>query len=104
MMRTFVLKNVKCSGCAGTITKAMLQEFGEATIDLTRKPRTITLDITDENIDRFAAKLRSLGYPLESEELSLAENVTTTIKSFTSCAVGRADQVKEFMTPRKNTP
>ena len=97
MKRTFILQNVKCSGCAGTITKAMLKEFGEATIDLSKKPRTITLDIEDSQIEAFAQKVRSLGYPLINENLTLTETVTTTAMSFASCATGRADQVRNFL-------
>ena len=97
MERTFVLQNVKCSGCAGTITKAMLAEFGEATIDLSCKPRKITLAIADEKLAAFADKLRSLGYPLATEDLNFVETVTTTAKSFASCAVGRADQVRNLI-------
>ena len=34
-------------------------------------------------------KLRSLGYPLTTDELSGFEKATTTAKSFVSCAIGK---------------
>jgi hypothetical protein len=52
-------------------------------------PRKITLDIEEERIDELKLKLRSLGYPLTTDELSGFNKVATTAKSFVSCAVGK---------------
>lgn len=81
--------NVKCGGCANTLTTALKEEFGEVTVNLEVEPRQITLDIEEERMEELKLKLRGLGYPLTSDELSGFEKATTTAKSFVSCAVGK---------------
>ena len=91
MKQTFEVLNVKCGGCASTLTKSLKDEFGEVSVDLEVHPRKITLDIEDEKLDALKVKLRSLGYPLTTDELSGFENAATTAKSFVSCAIGKFD-------------
>jgi len=45
MQKVFKVKNVKCGGCAGTLKKFLLEEFGEVSINLEVEPREITLKI-----------------------------------------------------------
>ena len=94
MKQTFEVDNVKCGGCASTLKKSLVDEFGEVDVNLDVMPRQITLDIDDEKINQLAEKLKSIGYPLSSENLSSLENVSTKAKSFVSCAIGKIDQVK----------
>lgn len=89
MRQTFEVYNVKCGGCANTLTKSLKDEFGEVDVDLEVEPRKITLDIKDDKLEDLKVKLRSLGYPLTTDELSGFEKVTTTAKSFVSCAIGK---------------
>ncbi len=89
MKQSFEVHNVKCGGCANTLKKALKEEFGEVEVDLEKEPRVITLEIADEQQETLKLKLRSLGYPLVSDELSGFEKVTTTAKSFVSCAIGK---------------
>ncbi|HIP12644.1 MAG TPA: copper chaperone [Arcobacter sp.] len=91
MKRTLEVINVKCGGCAGTLKKALLEEFGEVEVNLDINPRQITLEVSDEDMDKLSLKLKSLGYPLSSENLNTIEKITTTAKSFVSCAVGKMD-------------
>ena len=91
MKQTFQVKNVKCGGCAGTLTKALLEEFGEVKVNLELEPREITLEIEDAKIEALKLALRKLGYPLVTDELSQFQTVTTTAKSFVSCAIGKMD-------------
>ena len=91
MKQTFEVKNVKCGGCAGTLKKSLLEEFGEVEVDLEVEPRKITLEIEEEQMEALKLKLRSLGYPLTTDELSTLQTVSTTAKSFVSCAVGKMD-------------
>ncbi|QKE28582.1 copper chaperone [Arcobacter acticola] len=91
MKQTFEVLNVKCGGCASTLTKSLKDEFGEVSVDLEVHPRKITLDIEDEKLDALKVKLRSLGYPLTTDELSGFEKAATTAKSFVSCAIGKFD-------------
>jgi copper chaperone len=94
MKQTFEVLNVKCGGCASTLTKSLKDEFGEVSVDLEVTPRKITLDIEDEKLETLKLKLRSLGYPLSTDELSGFEKAATTAKSFVSCAIGKFDVAK----------
>lgn len=89
MTKTLEVYNVKCGGCANTLTTALKDEFGEVTVDLEVNPRKITLDIDESRMEELTTKLRGLGYPLTTDELSSFEKATTTAKSFVSCAVGK---------------
>ena len=91
MKQTFEVKNVKCGGCAGTLTKSLLEEFGEVEVNLDVEPRQITLEIEEEQVEALKLKLRSLGYPLTTDELTTFQTVSTTAKSFVSCAIGKMD-------------
>jgi copper chaperone len=91
MKQTLEVLNVKCGGCASTLTKSLKDEFGEVNVDLEVQPRKITLDIEDEKLEALKVKLRSLGYPLTTDELSGFEKAATTAKSFVSCAIGKFD-------------
>lgn len=91
MKETFEVNNVKCGGCANTLIKALKDEFGTVEVDLEVFPRKITLDIEEDKKEALKVKLRSLGYPLVTDELSGFEKATTTAKSFVSCAIGKID-------------
>ena len=89
MRQTFEVLNVKCGGCANTLTKSLKEEFGDVEVNLDVNPRQITLDIEDSKKEDLKLKLRSLGYPLSNDELSGFQKATTTAKSFVSCAIGK---------------
>lgn len=89
MKQTFEVYNVKCSGCANTLINSLKEDFGEVSVDLNVNPRKITLEISEDKIEKLKIKLRNLGYPLSTDELSGIEKATTTAKSFVSCAIGK---------------
>ena len=91
MKQTFEVKNVKCGGCAGTLKKALLEEYGEVEVNLEVEPRQISLEIEEEQMEALKLKLRSLGYPLTTDELTTFQEVGITAKSFVSCAIGKMD-------------
>ena len=91
MKQTFEVLNVKCGGCAGTLTKALKDEFGDIQVNLDIEPRQITLNIEESKIQSLREKLISLGYPMSDEDLGTIQKITTTAKSFVSCAVGKMD-------------
>lgn len=91
MLCSFEVLNVKCSGCANTLTKTLTNEgFVVTHIDLNVVPRKVTLQC-DDNFDNQKLKiaLRRVGYPLADDELSALENVSAKAKSFVSCAIGK---------------
>ena len=89
MRQSFEVINVKCGGCANTLKSSLKEAFGEVEVDLEVEPRVITLDIEEENIPQLRAKLKKLGYPMSDEDLTKFENVSTTAKSYVSCAIGK---------------
>ena len=89
MRQTFQVNNVKCGGCASTLKKSLLDIFGEVEINLEVEPREITLEIDESQKEALKLKLRSLGYPLVTDELSTMQTFGTTAKSFVSCAIGK---------------
>lgn len=89
MPKSYEVLNVKCGGCANTLKKSLLEEFGEVEVNLEVEPRVITLELEDSQEENLKEKLRSLGYPLTTDELSTFQSATTTAKSFVSCAIGK---------------
>lgn len=89
MKKSYEVLNVKCAGCANTLKKSLLEEFGEVDVNLEVEPRVITLDIDEPREESLKTKLRSLGYPLITDNLTGFESTTTTAKSFVSCAIGK---------------
>jgi copper chaperone CopZ len=93
MKEIFEVKNVKCGGCANSLKKALLAEFGEVEVNLEVEPRKISVEMEGKEEEFLKEKLRSLGYPLVSDELSMFSTVSSTAKSFVSCAIGKLDTI-----------
>jgi copper chaperone CopZ len=91
MLETFEVANIRCGGCANTITKALNEAgFTEVSVDLSCEPRKVTAEIADEaQTALFKAILRSLGYPLTTDERGFGEDTILKAKSFVSCAIGK---------------
>ncbi len=80
-----IVGNLKCSGCANTITKELLKLPGMKTVEVDNDKDQIA--VSYEGLDRNAIteKLHSLGYPEATEENGLL----LQLKSFSSCMIGR---------------
>jgi len=91
MIAVFEVANVRCGGCANTITKALKEGgFEEVSVDLSCEPRKVTVEIADEaQLAQVQAILRSLGYPLITDERGFSEDTILKAKSFVSCALGK---------------
>lgn len=92
MLQRFKLLNVKCQGCAKTLKKSLLNDFGTVEVDLSVDPREIVLEISDDKIANLKAKCKSLGYPFADEDLDTIENISAKAKSFVSCAIGKMEK------------
>lgn len=95
MQQTFQVQNVKCGGCANTLSSKLQEEFGEVSVNLEVFPREITLDLEDKDLLRLREILKSIGYPMSDEDLGFMEENTLKAKSFVSCAVGKFELSKE---------
>ena len=96
MKKSFEVLNIKCEGCANSIKNALSSYFDFIEVDLTKKPRIVTVDIKEEKDEEELKRvLKTLGYPLIDEELSKAQEISLKTKSFISCAVGKFTLSKE---------
>ena len=83
-MTNLEVVNIKCGGCAKTITKA-LEELGCTNISVSPDTQKISFENGDEA--QVIQKLESLGYPLKDSEA--ATSLLKKAKSYASCAVGK---------------
>ena len=94
MIRTFEIRNVKCSGCARSL-KSKLKDFNEVYIDLSVTPRKLSLEIEDNQVNSLKEILRNSGYPVIDDELTRIEEITTLVSSYTSCMIGKIEEKLE---------
>lgn len=86
-----IVENIKCGGCAGTITKKLNQVFDTDSIAVNIAQGCINIDIDDSKHDELAKTLLELGYP-ETDSLQGLKSVKAKAKSFVSCAIGKMDK------------
>lgn len=86
MKTSIIVQNLKCGGCASTITNSLtsIQNISDISVDV--EESTITFNSLD-NDDALIVKekLKSLGYP----SIDDANSFTSKAKSFVSCATGK---------------
>lgn len=92
MKQSFEVMNVKCGGCAHTLTSSLEKEFGSIEVNLELEPRVITLDVKEEQIPLLRVKLKKLGYPMNDEDLSAFDSFSSNAKSYVSCAIGKINK------------
>ena len=85
------VENIKCGGCAGTITKKLSSAFDTENIDVNIEQGTISIDIDDSKREELAQVLLGLGYP-ETDSVHGLSSAKAKAKSFVSCAIGKMDQ------------
>ena len=81
---TIHVHNIKCGGCANSITQA-IAKFGtyqDIKVNVTDGMIELGHDASDD-LTALKAKLASMGYP--EDDPTMVQNV----KSFVSCAIGR---------------
>lgn len=87
MKQEIYIENLKCGGCANTVTKGLenIEGVSNVAVDVEKSLVTFT---SDENVtESVKAKLSNLGYPEVGDKNTLAHKA----KSFVSCAVGRVN-------------
>ena len=86
MKTTIEIQNLKCGGCANTITRRLseINDLSELTIN--NDNHTVSFNYEHENtLIKAKELLNNIGYPVVGDKNAL----TTKAKSFVSCAVGR---------------
>ena len=86
MKSTLEIQNLKCSGCANTITTRLSTLNNIDNVVVNNDNDTISFDYKeDSNLIEATELLSKLGYPIIGQNNPL----TKKAKSFVSCAVGR---------------
>ena len=85
------VENIKCGGCAGSITKKLVEAFDTETIEVNIEQGTISIDVEDARREDVTQVLLDLGYP-ETDSVHGFGSAKAKAKSFVSCAIGKMDQ------------
>ena len=82
------VENIKCGGCANSITSKLLELDGVSSVDVDIENGIVSADANEGMQEAIAASLLGMGYP-ETGTTEGLEAVGAKAKSFVSCAVGR---------------
>lgn len=86
MKSTLYIQNLKCGGCANTITKHLGVIPGVSKLQVQVEENAVIFDYTDESVlEEVKTLLQKLGYPENTAPNSLG----TKAKSYISCALGK---------------
>ena len=86
---TIIIDNLKCGGCANTVTKQLKSMDGVQNVTVDVETSTVVVE-KEEAITRvlLLEKLAKWGYP----EIGTS-NLVQKAKSYVSCAIGRLDEM-----------
>ncbi len=86
MRTSIIVQNLKCGGCANTITTKLSQLENVTNILVDTESSTVSfVAISSEDALLVKEKLKTLGYP----SIEDANGVLSKAKSFVSCATGK---------------
>jgi copper chaperone len=88
MKRSVNIDNLKCGGCATTITQSLSHLAGISNVDVDVDRSIVSFEANDRAFAAAKTKLDQLGYP-ESGTASGLHSAVATAKSYVSCAIGR---------------
>lgn len=85
-MTIIEIQNLKCGGCANTVTKGVrsIDGISEVSVDVETSEVTFQSN-SDESTEAVKVKLSRLGYP----EIDVDNTTLHKAKSFVSCATGK---------------
>jgi copper chaperone len=88
MEHVIEVENIRCGGCANTITNSLqkLEGVGSVSVDIENGRVTVTTAADDR--ERLVATLLKHGYPEKGSAEGL-EAAKAKAKSFVSCAIGK---------------
>jgi copper chaperone CopZ len=85
------VENIKCGGCASTISKKLTSIFNTNKIDINIEQGIVSIDIDNSKKDELVQVLLGLGYP-ENNSVYGFNSAKAKAKSFVSCAIGKIDK------------
>lgn len=96
MKTSFEIENLKCGGCANTITKALLSFEGLSNPNVDKEAETISFEFPEGfEIQPVKDKLAGLGYP-EKGTLTGLKKMGANAMSYVSCAIGKISNETEI--------
>ncbi|MDH5710914.1 MAG: heavy-metal-associated domain-containing protein [Gammaproteobacteria bacterium] len=93
MIYEISVENIKCGGCAGTITKKINEIEGVNSTNVEIETGLVKIDAVEGLRDTLVSNLLKLGYPETGTAAGMAA-AKAKAKSFVSCAVGRINADK----------
>lgn len=92
MTKTYEVLNIKCGGCASTVTDRLKGRFPDIKVDLEKEPRVVSATIASQEDENYLLKtLQDLGYPLKTAELTKLQEKYLGAKSYASCMHGKVN-------------
>lgn len=89
MQTKIIVQNLKCGGCANTISKNLTALEGVSEVEVNADESSIKYTYSDSASNKLIEeKLKHLGYPVVGE----ANSYLNKAKSFISCATGKMIQ------------
>jgi len=86
MRTSIIVQNLKCGGCAKTITNKLLEQQGILKVEIVIEESKVSFDSNSpESALNAKSVLKSLGYPSIDGKNSFFDKT----KSFVSCATGK---------------
>ncbi len=89
-MKTILqIDNLKCGGCANSITKKLREISGVLNVEVNKEKESVCITHS-ENLDLNDVKdaLYNMGYP-EKGSVQGLEKLGREVKSYISCAIGK---------------
>ncbi len=86
------VENIKCGGCASTITKNLEADERISKIEIDIEQGLVSIESSEDAREDFTQALLKMGYP-ESGTAEGIEAAKAKAKSFVSCAIGRVDNM-----------
>lgn len=87
MEKTLDVANIKCGGCAHSITTKIENIEGVSDVVVSPENGTVKLSYESNNtLDKILSKLSAMGYPEATEENGLLMKA----KSYANCMLGKA--------------
>lgn len=86
MKQEIYIENLKCGGCAATITKGLTSIDGVNEVQVNVAEFLVTFEVTSQEVTQVVKeKLSKLGYPEAGDK----NTVLHKAKSLVSCATGK---------------
>ena len=88
MEHVIEVENIRCGGCANTITHSLQKLDGVSDVSVDIENGRVTVTATTDDRERLVASLLKNGYPEKGSAAGL-QAAKARAKSFVSCAIGK---------------